>query len=400
MARIEEYEAKDVKLTPSDKGYAAVELAARRVGSLYQQMAAGQRELGNLTKASDEAIGRTTEAFLRFQGLSQQASGTGVKVDKGGAGERTLLGTGAGGDTSWNARANASNDLTEKVAKRTTGTGTGETADQAAQKAVDKDTAALKATQAADQLKASRDAEDEQRKGSREAQDASRAEELDNWNLTHPNDPLANQMKVTFNLEADRVKAQRLIEDEALKQSRNAQDAAIKEGKSSATLYGAQLNYQGKADVANAAAAYSKAARDMTGQLNPTQNQQDYRNAVTVLRGNDPAAQAKLINVPAPGEETGGRVPGHTGEDTSTDTVPEALPSGAEAAQPTYTGDVPAIPPSQQQQQASQQDAGSQAPTGGEEQYMPPTRDQSQIQSPLDNQDVPGLYSDLWGGMP
>ena len=102
MARIEEFEAKDVKLTPSDKGYAAVEMAARRIGPLYGQMAAGARELGNLTKGSDEAIGRTAEAFLRFEGLSNQAGNAGVKVGKGGA-ERTLLGTGAGGDTSWGA---------------------------------------------------------------------------------------------------------------------------------------------------------------------------------------------------------------------------------------------------------------------------------------------------------
>ena len=403
MARIEEFEAKDVKLTPSDKGYAAVEMAARRIGPMFNQMAAGQRELGNLTKGSDEAIGRTTEAFLRFEGLSQQSSGGGVKI-KGGGG-RTLLGTGAGGDTSWNARANASNELRDDGG-RTKGTTTGTAAEKAA-------AAKLQAEQLTDQLKAQRDTEDSQRKIDREAQDASRAEELDNWNLTHKDDANAAQMKVTFNLEADRVKAARLQEDAAIKATRDRQDAAIKEGRAADVI--AKLDYKTRGELSNGGPALSGFAKDWTAANSAVGARQDVTKVVSVLRGTvsgavgaGPAAQRAAL-APASTTTVSGEAAGF---EPLTRTVPEtaAEPQGPDVfgtgagdlagqayPNPTFLGNAPAVAGAPEQ--AAQPGEGPPPTTGGEEQYMPPTRDQSQIYAPIDQQSAPSLYSDMTGGM-
>ena len=410
MARIEEFEAKDVKLTPSDKGYAAVEMAARRIGPLYGQMAAAQRELGSLTKGSDEAIGKTAEAFLRFQGLSQQSSGAGVKVGKGGAGERTLLGTGAGGDTSWNARANASN--IPGIGKTSAAaTGTGQTADQAAnaavgitapltpaqRKAANKVATTLKAEQAADKLKADRNLEDKNIASKREQED------LDTkiyWDKLGPISGLTGtiqgketqaqadaraqmEMQVAKDTQASALKNSRLQENSDLQQQRDAQDAAVKEGRT-------QLTLQQKMEIANGAPKIADLAHRLVAANSPAAAQQQASDDRAVLSG----------------ALTGDRVPSHiaenpdtepkkTGEAASDLGIPTDLGGGYS---PTFLGDVPAIPA---QRETPANAPPSPEPSADSQDIGPPTPASSQtIQTPIDQPgDVPGLYSDMTGGM-
>ena len=430
MARIEEFEAKDVKLTPSDKGYAAVEMAARRIGPLYGQMAAGQRELGNLTKGSDEAIGRAAEAFLRFQGLSQQSSGIGVKVGKGGAAERTLLGTGAGGDTSWNARANASNDLTERGARTAAGTATGQTADQAAAAAVgitlpltpaqqkaaataktaaDKDVAALKAAQVADQLKADRAAEDKQIAAAQATEDHTRAMQRNEAD-TKDGKIISPTDAATINARAEEdfaVKRDRAQAASDLQQKRLAQDAAVREGRLADVYSKAQLNWQDKLGVNRNAKLLVDAANGTVKDLNQTATTQTVIGDYGALMG--PTLKGSVAGV----RNNGLRIPGsNTGEaadtenpSTGNDASSLSMGMGMDTM-PTFLGDAPAITPSRQYSNAGAAagQTGGEAPPppeNPENPYVSQTPSSAQvIQSPIDQPgDVPGLYSDMTGGM-
>lgn len=131
MPKIVEYTstAAQDRINPTNTGVSATESAARRLGSFAEQEAAGTKEIGALTSQYDKEAGRTLEVaaqaistFTRFKALQdladaeakaklQQENSVGFKVAGGGGGgaERTLLGTGSGGDTNWNAQANASN---------------------------------------------------------------------------------------------------------------------------------------------------------------------------------------------------------------------------------------------------------------------------------------------------
>lgn len=110
MARIAEYEAKDVKLNPSELGETANTQAARRIGSFFEQMASGAKEIGRLQQENDDEIGKQLTAFLRFKGLEDASSGVNVRTGKSGV-ERTLIGTGSGEFGYENARANYQNLL-------------------------------------------------------------------------------------------------------------------------------------------------------------------------------------------------------------------------------------------------------------------------------------------------
>ena len=116
MPAFKEYVAKG-KLTPTDMGFTAMETAARRQQSFTADQVAS-------VEKSAKAVGQAWEGSLKF-GLDeieiaqQQAArgGGGVKVAGAGKAGRTLLGTGAGGDTNWNARANASNAAADGASK-------------------------------------------------------------------------------------------------------------------------------------------------------------------------------------------------------------------------------------------------------------------------------------------
>ncbi len=398
MARIEEFEAKDVKLTPSDKGYAAVEMAARRIGPLYQQMAAGQRELGNLTKASDEAIGKTTEAFLRFQGLSQQSSGAGVKVDKGGPGERTLLGTGSGEFGMANARANASNERRDDggLAKPLVG-----------QTAAEKTAAAkLQSEQLADQLKSQRDAADAQKKADRDAEDFQRAQDR---RYGDTNGPPSNDTVLVRAAEDARVKAARDAQDAAIKQTRDTQDAAIKEGRAADVL--AKLDYKTKGELSNGPVVISGTARDWYAANSPIGAQSTMAQDVTVIRGGQQtalrAAQQNALRAPGRTQgsmETGAGIGLSVGEAASPNApvglgdLPGDITEAMSVAQPTYMGDTPSItgaPPPQTNEQPAQDEAAATPQSSG----SPDIPNSGPIYSPIDQPSAPGLYSDMTGGM-
>ena len=408
MARIEEFEAKDVKLTPSDKGYAAVEMAARRIGPLYGQMAAGARELGNLTKGSDEAIGRTAEAFLRFEGLSNQAGNAGVKVGKGGA-ERTLLGTGAGGDTSWNARANASNDLTER--KQAASADTALLKDKIeAGKAQAVAQSKLDADKLEGQLKSGRDAEDEQKKAQR---DQAAADLLQERTLNKANDPdwyNSTANTTAMNKEDARIKQAHDTEDAQIKQARDRQDTQIKQAQDVDAINKAAIDYKTKVDFIKGGPALSVAARAVSIQNNVAATDQAVSNDVQIQRGGVPntrraqqiGAETNAVSdtgtTPRPGgsfEKTLGEGGGLPGEAASTgDAGPDTFASGYDAG-PTYLGDNPAIPSPPQQPTAASQETVSQP--GGYAQEVP--SQPQDIQSPIDQASAPALYSDMTGGM-
>ncbi len=407
MPRIEEFEAKDVKLTPSDKGFSALETAARRIGPLYQQMAAGQRELGNLSKGADEAIGRTTEAFLRFQGLSGGGGGAGVKVGSG-KGERTLLGTGAGGDTNWNARANASNDLTEKAAKGAAGT-PGETAEQAAanqvgitlpltaaqkkaaataQKAVDTKQAAEDQQTFMDNNTAARLVEDKQRAATRAGEDNARKLWWDQNPINEITDPqAAKDMQVAKDTQEYELKRDRAQEDLNIQLHRDAIDAAIKEGRSAATLGAAQITLHDKQNINAGTKPLVDAARRTIEGLAPTATAQAVSEDAHTLHNS-------LV---------GERVPGHIPEVPDAGETPRSASDQtatyydetSAAGMPTYLSDVPAVrgqpennpPPTLGAEDIQQPEEGS------------PPQQQQAVQYPIDRPNVPGLYDDLTGGM-
>lgn len=83
MPRIATYEAKDLKLTPSDKGYSAAEMAARRIGPFYSQAGEAAAKVGRLQEQELDLEGKEITSFLRFQGLSEASGGGGVKYGGG-----------------------------------------------------------------------------------------------------------------------------------------------------------------------------------------------------------------------------------------------------------------------------------------------------------------------------
>lgn len=84
MARIKEYKAENVELRPVEAGYAAEELAGRRVGQFYTQTAEGEREAGNLKQQGDTEAGKIVDSFLRFSAL--EAKDSGITIKGGGRG--------------------------------------------------------------------------------------------------------------------------------------------------------------------------------------------------------------------------------------------------------------------------------------------------------------------------
>src|ERR1700693_1435624 len=86
MAKIREYrnEVSQVELHPSNEGYSAEELTARRVGAFSTQTAAGQREAAHLVQQGDTAAGDLVNSFLRFSGLNAKTAGETVKTARSG----------------------------------------------------------------------------------------------------------------------------------------------------------------------------------------------------------------------------------------------------------------------------------------------------------------------------
>lgn len=104
MAKIVEYDATIAqdKITPTNTGYSATEMAARRIASFAEQEAAGAKEIGALqAKVTDDA-GIQATAFLRLQGLEASGGGGGLKAGGGGRTERTLIGTGTNSGLTYN----------------------------------------------------------------------------------------------------------------------------------------------------------------------------------------------------------------------------------------------------------------------------------------------------------
>ena len=77
MPRIATYEAKDLKLTPSDKGYSAEEMAGRRIGPFYSQAGEAAAKVGRLQEQELDLEGKEITSFLRFQGLYDRSEGGG-----------------------------------------------------------------------------------------------------------------------------------------------------------------------------------------------------------------------------------------------------------------------------------------------------------------------------------
>ena len=119
------------KLTPVDMGFTAFETAARRQQSVAAEqgnVAARAARTGQDIAKSDieqaaNAVAGAKGTALAWDGLKfgldelemvqkqQDRAGPGGVKQGSAKVERTLTGTGTGGDTNWNARANASNDL-------------------------------------------------------------------------------------------------------------------------------------------------------------------------------------------------------------------------------------------------------------------------------------------------
>ncbi len=101
MPKIVEYDATIAqdKITPSNTGYSATEMAARRIGSFAEQEAAGTKEVGALQNQYDREVGQQLTDFLRFKGLEDKS--VGVKVSGGGGGN-TLIGTGSNRGITYN----------------------------------------------------------------------------------------------------------------------------------------------------------------------------------------------------------------------------------------------------------------------------------------------------------
>lgn len=94
MPKLPEYEATE-KLQTNDLGVTAHEQAGRRIGPFYTEMAQATKEIADMEKANDDAIGKQLDAFLRFQAMEDKGSGGGFKVTSSGKGDRTLIGTGS-----------------------------------------------------------------------------------------------------------------------------------------------------------------------------------------------------------------------------------------------------------------------------------------------------------------
>ena len=123
------------KLTPVDMGFTAFETAARRQQSVAAEqgnVAARAARTGQDIAKSDieqaaNAVAGAKATSLAWDGLKfgldemelvqkqQERGGGGVKQGSAKV-ERTLIGTGSGGDTNWNAKANASNELSRGTA--------------------------------------------------------------------------------------------------------------------------------------------------------------------------------------------------------------------------------------------------------------------------------------------
>lgn len=104
MAKIVEYDATIAqdKISPTNTGYSANELAARRVGQFAEQEAQGVKEVAALEARVTEEAGQQATAFLRLQGLEDRGGGSGVKAGSAGGMGRTLIGTGANSGITYN----------------------------------------------------------------------------------------------------------------------------------------------------------------------------------------------------------------------------------------------------------------------------------------------------------
>jgi hypothetical protein len=93
--RFAQYIAKNLKLTPSDKGYTSAELAARRIGTAATQSADAIRRVTQLEAQEEESTGKELTTFARFRGLEQDLNtGGGVKVERNSLKDMFQLGAG------------------------------------------------------------------------------------------------------------------------------------------------------------------------------------------------------------------------------------------------------------------------------------------------------------------
>jgi hypothetical protein len=124
--KIREYRATEVALHPSNEGYSATELAARRVGAFSTQTAAGEREAAQVKAQGSRAAGALVETFSRFAGLEAKLQPRGLTV-RGGKAETTMEGNGTEDEGQRQARQAAApkgppslEDMTAEDVKRIT----------------------------------------------------------------------------------------------------------------------------------------------------------------------------------------------------------------------------------------------------------------------------------------
>jgi hypothetical protein len=98
MAKIAEFDAKDLKLTPSNTGYSAAEQAARRIGPFATQAAGAIRKVADLQATEERELGQQQTAFARLQGLEAKAEGSTAGVKIGGRSLKDMFQLGAGGN--------------------------------------------------------------------------------------------------------------------------------------------------------------------------------------------------------------------------------------------------------------------------------------------------------------
>ena len=426
MAKIVEYDAKDLKLNPSNVGQQALETGARRVGQFAEQMASGTREVGNLQRELDDDIGKQLTSFMRFKGLEDE-SGGGVKV-KGGNG-RTLLGTGTNSGITRNP--------SDKTGKTTTADNQLDKDKIAAAQKIKDAQDKIASDKAAGELKQARDKEDAQTQQIRDADDAQKQQDriVVNANLKVgkdadgnpiPADQIDAYTKHTLLEQAaldNGIKEQRAAENADTKQRRDAQDAAITQGADSNALNKITHDYQTKKDLLSGATTLSKLAAQAVAATSPVNTAQQAMSDTDILRGGKPGVNNKLgaqqnaiSGTPGPADRQDGgfenskdksglETPDQPGQ-TEPGVIPvvDGMPIDTVEAQslPTWTGDTPYVPgqpPPQQStpDQSAPQIPGSEFSQGGAGPSTfsgPPG-----IWSGIDNENAPSLYGDMGNGM-